>query len=581
MAPQRATRLLSNGVHSWDIEEQRYEVCNSDAELVHMSMLQDLSTSCKRAVQLAPVSHLPNELLVAIFRYGLGPPQRCDSLPFELAVSGVCKAWRTAALTTPDLWTRVFITAKTPIDHIIVYGTRSAMHPLDVEFCHWPTPKRRHKYFSREVFLGAILTRVRMLVHRFRRFAIWNVSDTAFLTILSGLVGVDAPMLRYVSLKGNPSVYTTYFAGVRLWSSFPFLTRNAPAMSGLEIMHVPIESFSRAELYAAGLASLVLKAAEDNTIPTSSLPAYLITFEDLILLLRATTTLTHLALYGPVIDYDDDLFIESPDSRVELRSLRTLIIHCQEPGFRYRSTFLSAITAPKLARLDIPLHDDVEDEFLEDLTGYLFDNQGFPKFPSVQRLYLHDSVVKWRLPTRSFVRAFPQVEDVVLGGNDVWKFVATLRGFVRYESVPATGQLPPEAWSHVRKLTLKDVPLHSWKGCVRGLVKWLAAERPYQAGPVVVRVEGSIPSDKTSWFLKHLERLRSYSVIEYAVFVSERRKALLIFLDCDHRTSGSCDRGSPTYDNYGATYNVSFKVSWVRPLLRSPVLTLKGAKTRC
>ncbi|KIJ07376.1 hypothetical protein PAXINDRAFT_173515 [Paxillus involutus ATCC 200175] len=407
---------------------------------------------------------------------------------------------------------------------MFVYGMRSAQLPLFVDFCHWPTPKRGREHLSTEVFLDTILLSVRAYAHRFIRFATWDISDTAVLSIMAGLVGVHAPMLRHVSVHGSPSVYSTYYTGRHHWFPFPFLTRNAPVMNHLEITHLPIETFrSSMRLSASCLISLTLTASEDFLIPPSSLPAHLIGFEDLIVLLRSATNLTNLALYGPVVEFDDDAFIESPSSRVRLAALRTLILHCHEPGYRYHADFLSAITAPDLTHLEIPWHDDLESELPdEDLTSYLFNDQGSPKFASVRHLYLHDSAVKRRLPTRSFIRAFPMVENVTLGGNDVWKFVAALRGLVRRDGPGAEETRVSTAawWFRVRKLTLKDFDLTVWKGCVRGLVIWLAARREQHGERIVVRVEGVAPADRERWFLQHLEKLKRYAEVENEVSVS-------------------------------------------------------------
>ncbi|KIK82002.1 hypothetical protein PAXRUDRAFT_154768 [Paxillus rubicundulus Ve08.2h10] len=404
------------------------------------------------------------------------------------------------------------------------YGMRSAQLPLFVDFCHWPTLKRSREHLSTEAFLDTILLNVRAHSHRFIRFATWDVSDTAMLSIMAGLIGVHAPMLRHVSVHGSPSVYSTYYTGRHHWFPFPFLMRNAPLMSHLEITHLPIETLqSSMRLSSSCLISLTLTASEDFSTQPSSLPAYLIGFEDLILLLRSATNLTNLALYGPVIEFDDDAFIESPSSRVRLPALRTLILHCRQPGYRYHADFLSAITAPVLTRLEIPWHDDLESELpYEDLTSYLFDDQGHHKFASVRHLYLHDSVVKWQLPTRSFIRAFPMVEDVTLGGNDVWKFVAALRGLVCRDGPGANETRPATVawWFHVRKLTLKDFDLKAWKGCVRGLVIWLAARREQHGERIVVRVEGVALADREHWFLEHLEKLKRYAEVENELSVS-------------------------------------------------------------
>ncbi|KAF8442046.1 hypothetical protein L210DRAFT_3191083 [Boletus edulis BED1] len=92
-------------------------------------------------LQLQPISFLPNEILIHIFQLGLDEfPHSAHARPLPVAVAGVCRSWRAVALRTPGLWTRVFVTSATPINHLQMYLERSRNLEIDVNFCHWSMP---------------------------------------------------------------------------------------------------------------------------------------------------------------------------------------------------------------------------------------------------------------------------------------------------------------------------------------------------------------------------------------------------------------------------------------------------------
>ncbi|KIJ62965.1 hypothetical protein HYDPIDRAFT_30094 [Hydnomerulius pinastri MD-312] len=477
-----------------------------------------------RAIQFSPISFLPNEILIDIFTHALlvERPHSATSLPFQHVVGGVCNAWRGVILQTPELWTRAFITSAMPADHLQTYVEKSKGFKFDAHMCHWPAPECANEINSSEAFLDSIIGVLRGHVHRLRSLALWDVSDTAVCTLMSCLRNTSAPCLESVSVKANPTAHT-FFYQLRNLYLLPFLAGSAPELTHLEIDHFPIETFrmrSDWRFDVPNLTSLTLRTNECSLMGYQ-LPPYLIEFPALCALLRSTPNLTYLALYGPVIEPDEDFPVRPPGAA--LPALTTLIIHRREPGVRYYCELLNVITAPRLTHLEIPFHDElsVELPYADRTAGYLFDGEGNPRFGGVRRLRLHDSAVKWVLPTRSYVRAFPDVEEVVLGGTDVPRFAATLRGFVVSEHGSEHGALAPGAWAGVRKVVLREVDMGAWKGCVRGFCKWLAA-RGHEGGVTIqIEVRGNgQPGVQEGWYddkalMRSIQRLRKYAQVEF------------------------------------------------------------------
>ena len=481
-------------------------------------------------IQLSPISFLPNEILIHIFQNGLDDiPHSTHTLPLPIAVAGVCRTWRAVALHAPELWTRVFVTSATPIDHLQTYLERSETLEIDASFCHWAVPKGANDVNPGEAFLESIVGAVRRHGYRMRSLALWNVSDTVVCTVMKGLLNLHLPRLTSVSIKANHTAYTHYYR-LRDFYLLPFLSGGAPLLTNLDIDHFPIETFrmrSDWPFNVQNLTSLTLRTQECPTLGFS-LPPYLIEFPALCGLLRSTPNLITLALYGPIIEPDED-FPMRP-SGVTLPSLETLIIHRHDPGVRYHCELLSVLTTPNLKRLEIPWHDDlyVELPYADRAAEYLFDGEGQPRFASVKELYLHDSAVKWNMPTRSFMKAFPYVEEVVLGGTDVAKFAATLRGFVRPHPAPSArpgrrghseseGVLADGAWETVRRVVLKEPEMTQWRGWVRGFHKWLAAGG--HVGQVCVEIqdvvsrEGELGERGMKALRRGLDRLRRHAQV--------------------------------------------------------------------
>ncbi|KAH7884893.1 hypothetical protein F5I97DRAFT_1929726 [Phlebopus sp. FC_14] len=463
--------------------------------------------------QMAPIALLPNEILIAIFKHGLNElPESARSPSFRKITASVCKAWHDVVLRSPELWTRVFVTLTTPVEHLQTCIERSGSLQLDLDICHFVFDPLNCPSCP-ERFLIAVLDLIRCHSHRLRSLTLWNIPDVAVDMIWKRFRNIRGPVLTDISVKNRPHSH------VRLPTVplFPFLDGHTPKLTNMEIDFPFMIHNVDVKLFNLPVLTYLTLRTRECPLIGYSLPPYLIEFSTFCALLRTTPNLAHLALYGPVIEPDEDFPNRPPP--VTLPALKTLIIHRREPGVRYHAEFLSVLTAPHLAHLELPWHDELRVELpRQDCTGYLFGAEGAPRFPLVRRLCLHDSAVEWKLPAVSFIRAFPLVEDVMLGGTDVETFAATLRRSAVVVAKPKFVDYGagPVAWPCVRKLTLRSVHMHSWKRCAAFLCEWLAARGCCDKGCVRVEVERcSVPPARLRAFMKCLDRLRPYAQVAY------------------------------------------------------------------
>ncbi|KAG1868551.1 hypothetical protein F4604DRAFT_1682197 [Suillus subluteus] len=79
------------------------------------------------------------------------------------------------------------------------------------------------------------------------------------------------------------------------------------------------------------------------------------------------------------------------------------------------------------------------------------------------------------LPAASFIRAFPNVEELVLGGADEVHISSALLSLVIPDTNTKRGTLAPCAWPRVKTILLDGLTPESWKRCVRPLRRWMRA----------------------------------------------------------------------------------------------------------
>jgi len=84
----------------------------------------------------SPIQSIPNELLTAIFKFGVELPSSfIGELPFLLLVSSVNRHWRTVAINSPDLWSNIYVSHKmVPIALTQLWLERSKSCLVDITF---------------------------------------------------------------------------------------------------------------------------------------------------------------------------------------------------------------------------------------------------------------------------------------------------------------------------------------------------------------------------------------------------------------------------------------------------------------
>ncbi|KAI5982807.1 hypothetical protein EDD15DRAFT_1931224 [Pisolithus albus] len=152
-----------------------------------------------------PISRLPNELLLRIFRLLLGAAILEDGIrPSDLQFSrkqglaGVSRHWRDVILNSPCLWTTIVVTPVCRAASMKVHLQRSSQFTLDVEVCSWDHP-------GREDALKDLFAILIPHAHRWRSFAVRdNVRETYIFAILDELQQLSFPSLTRVSLSNVP-----------------------------------------------------------------------------------------------------------------------------------------------------------------------------------------------------------------------------------------------------------------------------------------------------------------------------------------------------------------------------------------
>lgn len=79
-----------------------------------------------------PTSNTPDEVMAMIFKEGIFL-ERDSRVHFGELVSHISHRWRGVALATPSLWTKIRYTARTPVERVIAYLSRSRLEPFDLE----------------------------------------------------------------------------------------------------------------------------------------------------------------------------------------------------------------------------------------------------------------------------------------------------------------------------------------------------------------------------------------------------------------------------------------------------------------
>ncbi|KIK20157.1 hypothetical protein PISMIDRAFT_71354, partial [Pisolithus microcarpus 441] len=92
-----------------------------------------------RQLPRAPISRLPNELLVQIFKLSLGAALEDDllrspdrQLPWMQGLAGVSRHWKDTILNSPSLWTTILVTPDSKAALVKMRLHRSSQFALDI-----------------------------------------------------------------------------------------------------------------------------------------------------------------------------------------------------------------------------------------------------------------------------------------------------------------------------------------------------------------------------------------------------------------------------------------------------------------
>ncbi|KAJ6471622.1 hypothetical protein C8R47DRAFT_988259, partial [Mycena vitilis] len=74
----------------------------------------------------APVERAPDEVLALIFKMAADRPLWRAESPPPLIISRVSERWRAVALSSPEIWTTIRISARRPIHEAALFLIRSS-----------------------------------------------------------------------------------------------------------------------------------------------------------------------------------------------------------------------------------------------------------------------------------------------------------------------------------------------------------------------------------------------------------------------------------------------------------------------
>jgi len=148
---------------------------------------------------------LPAELLSLIFLYAKPKRRVAHKIPFEVAISHVCRFWRGVALGTPALWTRIDIYSERSKAWVHPYFERSLQRPLDVYIDIYRTDRVLPKTFKPLTRFGSIIEEFLSHIHRLRVFSMLCFHQST--AVYWQMIFQDhyAPILQSFSIKYGSS----------------------------------------------------------------------------------------------------------------------------------------------------------------------------------------------------------------------------------------------------------------------------------------------------------------------------------------------------------------------------------------
>ena len=369
---------------------------------------------------------LPTELLVDIFRHARANTARGsynERYPYPVAVSHVCRNWRTVALSAPTLWTNVLILGRyreETRDTARAYLERSRTCPV---FLTWLTKSGR---FCRGEVRGVIEDLIIPAAKRWQRITLNAGKEAIPDPLLTTMGYLDFPILQDVEISWTP------FLG-------PFSPKNtcrsAPLLRRCRLRDIPSLPPLPSNLVVLDYVFPALESPEFDLDP-------LLEF-----LPHVAHSLEHLR-FGPSSVSEVRSTPRTP--RVALGNLKSLHI-------KNSHVIVDHILTPNLTCFVVsnPLEDGRE-------AAGMFDRFSAPKLQSIQ---FHGTPLSPILATSHLPSMFPQLESIsLLDCMDELPFVPLLEPEPTKLSSPEKApQHPPKhqkvenPFPHLKVLTVSDM----------------------------------------------------------------------------------------------------------------------------
>ncbi|KIJ62918.1 hypothetical protein HYDPIDRAFT_114044 [Hydnomerulius pinastri MD-312] len=407
----------------------------------------------------APINSIPNEMLLAIFENAVcSQTYHWIPLPVEVAVSRVCRRWRALAVHSPKLWTRICVA---PGHDLIprAHLSRSRELPLDVTFQEMLTSDAGSPGL---INYSDVQTSV-LASARWQSLSIIDVQEGTFGDIVIALVrGANAYLHQLTSLT---------VCG-RGRSPLVLLTNNvAPNLKFLHANCITLKGYGRDQLKytVPNLTYLKLTSLPGASIWDQTL------FPEFRLFVESLPVLSSLYIEGSSVTFIDG----DGDTRVNLPSLRELVLHPNTSSCIHLRRFLSAVDAPNLHRFELvfPRSGDLADAVVASLYDRV---THIPKFPLVKSVRLHN-VACHGLVADAYIKPFPSATQISLSHRESAAFSEAL-----------LAESPQLLWPEVRCVHVSSFPPGS--GVLSDMPIWFSILRARSHALPKAQIQGPMAS---------------------------------------------------------------------------------------
>ena len=138
----------------------------------------------------ASISCLPNELLEAIFKAGAADPRQCGVVPFPVLISAVNRKWYNIAVSSPVLWSRIFVTITPSVSGPVFLPSRNTLRT-------WFERSKRDGPWISLSNIPQIMMMILMIINLF--MSSWSKYFFLILGVFSGFT-VHAESLDYLDI---------------------------------------------------------------------------------------------------------------------------------------------------------------------------------------------------------------------------------------------------------------------------------------------------------------------------------------------------------------------------------------------